>query len=159
MPLCTREAADGKNGTGRQPETRTARARLKASGKPYYRAIDPGLYIGYRKGRAGGKWVMRWYVGDGGYKVETIGTADDSADADGAAVFDFRQAQALIREQHIKRIRDAKGLPVEEGPYTVRACMEEYLHFLQTERKSAKDARWRAEALILPTSAIPCVLS
>jgi integrase len=131
-------------------ETRTARARLKASGKPYYRTIDPGLHLGYRRGRSGGKWVMRWYVGEGDYKVETIGTADDTADADGVAVLDFRQAQALIREQYIKRTRIAKGLPAEEGPYTVSLCIDEYLHFLETERKSAKDARWRAKALILP---------
>ena len=78
-------------------ETRTARARLQASGKPYYRAIDPSLHLGYRKGKAGGKWVMRWYLGDGAYQVGTIGTADDSADPDGVVVLDFRQAQALVR--------------------------------------------------------------
>jgi hypothetical protein len=55
-------------------ETRTARARLKASGKPYYRAIDPGLHLGYRRGKTGGKWVMRWYVGDGAYEVQTLAT-------------------------------------------------------------------------------------
>jgi integrase len=132
-------------------ETRTARGRLRASGKPYYRAIDPGLHLGYRKGNAGGKWVMRWYVGDGDYKVETIGTADDSADADGIAILDFRQAQALIRERYVERVRVAQGLPAKDGPYTVRSCIEEYLRFLEGNRKSAKDARWRAEALILPT--------
>ena len=93
---------------------------------------------------------MRWYVGEGGYKVETIGTADDTADADGVAVLDFRQAQALLREKNVKRTRVANGLPPEDGPYTVRLCINEYLHFLETERKSAKDAGWRAEALILP---------
>jgi integrase len=132
-------------------ETRTARARLKASGKPYYRAIDPGLHLGYRKGQAGGKWVIRWYVGDGNYKVETIGTADDSADADGVAILDYRQAQAVIRERYVEHTRVAKGLPAKDGPYTVRACIDDYLTFLEGNRKSAKDARWRAEALILPT--------
>lgn len=132
-------------------ETRTARTRLKVSGKPYYRAIDPGLHLGYRKGRGGGKWVMRWYVGEGEYRVETIGTADDSADADGVAILDFRQAQALLREKHVKLARIAKGMPAEVGPYSIRSCVDEYLHFLETERKSAKDAHWRAEALILPS--------
>jgi hypothetical protein len=32
-----------------------ARAKLKASGKPYWRAIDTGLHLGYRKGLNGGK--------------------------------------------------------------------------------------------------------
>jgi integrase len=131
-------------------ETRTARGRLKASGKPYYRALDPGLHIGYRKGRAGGKWILRRYVGQQEYKVETIATADDSADADGIAVLDFRQAQALIRERAAQYARIAKGLPAKDGPYTVRVCIAEYLAFLERNRKSARDARYRAEALILP---------
>jgi integrase len=138
-------------------ETRTARGRLKPSGKPYYRAIDPGLHLGYRKGQAGGKWVMRWYVGDGEYEVETIGIADDGADADGVAVLDFRQAQALIRGRHVEKVRLAQGLPAKDGPCTVRSCVDEYLHFLEGNRKSARDARWRAEALILPTlGEMPC---
>jgi integrase len=131
-------------------ESRTARAELKTGGKPYYRAIDPGLHLGYRKGRTGGKWVMRWYVGEGDYKVETIATADDNADADGIAVLDYRQAQALIRKRFVEYSRVAKGLPARDGPYTVRSAIDEYLTFLEDKRKSAQDARWRAEALILP---------
>jgi integrase len=131
-------------------ETRTARTRLKVSGKPYYRAIDPGLHLGYRKGVSGGKWVMRYYAGDGRYEVETVATADDSADADGIAILDFRQAQVLLRERYVERVRVAQGLPAKDGPYTVRVCVDEYLKFLEGNRKSAKDARWRAEALILP---------
>ncbi len=139
-------------------ETRTARSRLKASGKPYYRAIDPGLHLGYRRGKAGGKWVMRWYVGEGDYRVETIATADDSADADGVVILDYREAQALIRKRFVEYARVAQGLPAKDGPYTVHACIAEYLEFLEGNRKSAKDARWRAEALILPELGdIPCI--
>jgi hypothetical protein len=40
-------------------ETRTARSRLDARGKPYYRAVQPGLHLGYRKPQQGaGKWVV-----------------------------------------------------------------------------------------------------
>jgi integrase len=131
---------------------------LKANGKPYWRAIDPGLHIGYRKGKAGGKWVMRSYLGDGEYRVETIATADDSADADGVAILSYAQAQGDIRKRHVEYTRVAQGLPAKDGPYTVRACIEEYVTFLEGNRKSAKDARWRAEALILPPLGdIPCV--
>jgi integrase len=139
-------------------ETRAAREKLSPSGKPYYRALDPGFHLGYRKGTAGGKWVMRRYVGDGAYKVETIGISDDKADAgDGEVVLDFRQAQALARKLHVEHTRVAKGLPVKDGPYTVRTCIQEYLAFLEANRKSAKDARYRAEALIHPTLGdIPC---
>jgi integrase len=132
-------------------DSRNARAKLAPSGKPYYRSIDPGLHLGYRKGLSGGKWVVRFYIGEGGYKVETIGTADDKADADGIAVLDFRQAQAITREKQVEYVRFAKGFPArQDGPYTVRACVEEYLAFLESERKSALDARYRAEALIFP---------
>jgi integrase len=130
--------------------SRSGRLSLAASGKPHYRSIDPGLHVGYRKGRDGGKWVMRRYIGDGTYQVETIATADDKADADGVAVLDFKQAQARIRELHVMRTRVAQGLPAEDGPYTVRRCLEEYLEWLDRNRKSARDARYRAEALILP---------
>jgi integrase len=139
-------------------ETRAAREKLSPSGKPYYKALDPGFHLGYRKGTAGGKWVIRWYVGDGAYKVETIGISDDKADAgDGEVVLDFRQAQALARKLHVQHTRVAKGLPVKDGPYTVCTCIQEYLAFLEANRKSAKDARYRAEALIQPTLGdIPC---
>jgi hypothetical protein len=38
-----------------------ARAKLKHSGKPCWRAIDTGLHLGYRKGLNGGRWVLRRY--------------------------------------------------------------------------------------------------
>jgi integrase len=139
-------------------ESRAAREKLKPRGKPYYRALDPGLHLGYRKGAAGGRWVMRWYKGEGVYGVETIGTADDKADAGGGeVVLDFRQAQILARERHVEHTRVAKGLPTHSRPYNIRACVEEYLSFLDTNRKSARDARYRAEALILPRLGdLPC---
>lgn len=149
--IWTRLWGDGMARTVRDAnlETRTARGRLKPSGKPYWRALDPGLHLGYRKGKTGGKWVLRRY--DGSYTVETIGTADDKDDADGVAVVDYVQAQQKARERHKALYREAKGLPAQGGgPYTISNAMDEYLAFLELERKSAKDARWRAEALILP---------
>ena len=32
-------------------DTRSARDKLKVSGKPYYRSIGPDLHLGYRKGK------------------------------------------------------------------------------------------------------------
>jgi integrase len=127
-------------------ETRTARTRLPAGPKPHYRALDPGLHIGYRKGKTGGKWVMRWYVGDQDYKVQTIGTADDNADADGVAVLNFRQAQTKAREAFARMAADTAG--IRRGPYTVRDCLDDY--FKATDRLSNAKNRVVAEALILP---------
>ena len=64
-------------------ETREARRKLKASGKPYWRAIGKGLHVGYRKGKASGVWVVRRYLGDQNYSMHTIAEADDVLDADG----------------------------------------------------------------------------
>ena len=131
-------------------ETRSARGRLKPSPKPYYRAIDPGLHLGYRRGKNGGRWVVRWYVGDRDYKTETIANADDIADADGVATLNFAQAQSIARDIRARAARIAAGLPIDTGPYTVKECLSEYLAWMEQHRKGAKDARYRAEALIIP---------
>jgi integrase len=139
-------------------ESRTARAALKPTGKPYYRAIDEGLHLGYRKGKAAGKWVLRHYAGDQKYVLETIGTADDTLDPDGAVVLSFSQAQAEARKRFTQAKRAAAGLPaVQVGPYTVRDAVNDYLAWLEEHRKSAKAIRWTAEASILPDlGAVPC---
>jgi len=132
-------------------ETRTARANLKPATKPYFRAIEQGLHLGYRKGKVGGVWVMRRYLGEQEYKVEKIGTADDTLDADGATILTFAQAQGVARKLFTDRGRADAGLPAESGPYTVKDCLEEYITWLGQHGKTAKDTRWRADSLILPT--------
>jgi integrase len=80
-------------------ETRTARARLKVRGKPYYRTLGAGLHVGYRKGKSGGRWLVRLYLGGQRYHLAALsGVADDVQDADGVGVFSFAQAQAKARE-------------------------------------------------------------
>ena len=133
-------------------ETRTARGQLKPATKPYFRAIDTGLHLGYRKGKTGGVWVMRRYLGDQGYSVEKIGTADDTLDADGATILTFAQAQGIARKLFTERGRVDAGLPAEQaGPYTVKDCLDEYVTWLGQHGKTAADTRRRVDALILPT--------
>ena len=120
------------------------------SSKPYYRAIDEGLHLGYRRNKVGGKWVMRWYTGDQQYKVETIGSADDTLDADGSEFLSFSQAQAFARARFVETRRVASGLPAKGGAYTVRLCLDEYIAWLERNKKTAKDAKTRSEALIIP---------
>ena len=129
-------------------ETRAARGRLKARGKPYYRALEPGLHLGYRKPLAGaGKWLARHYTGNQAYELETLAIADDFSDADGIAVLNYRQAQAKARERMVARVHHAAG---KHGPLTVRDAMSAYLEFLDSHRKSGYGARRRAEAFIIP---------
>jgi integrase len=133
-------------------ESRTARIALKASAKPYFRAIDEGLHVGYRKGKTAGKWVMRRHVGGAKvYEVETLGTADDTLDADGDVILSFSQAQAKARERFTKAARTDAGLPAEAaGPYRVEQAIEDYLQWMTENRKTSRNTRHRAEALILP---------
>jgi integrase len=132
-------------------DSRTARAKLKVINKPYYRALDEGLHIGYRKGKTSGKWVVRYYLDNGKYEVETLdGVADDKADPDGIAVLSFAQAQQLARKKHGARQAAARAEPPAGPPYTVRDAIEDYLHFLKERRRTERDARYRAEAFILP---------
>ena len=130
-------------------ESRTARSGLKARGKPYWRTIEAGLHLGYRrlKGVAG-RWVVRHYIGGTkGYDVETIATADDYSDADGVAVLNFWQAQTAARERMVKRAHAAVG---KTGPLTVADAMDRYLEYLDTKKKSGRDARSRDRLYIRP---------
>ena len=116
------------------------------------------MHFGYRKGQGGGRWVVRIYKGNEQYVVETIGSADDGAmDADGSTILDFAQGQARAREIALAR---RQGVPVGTAPsteYTVAACIADYLHWMEHSRKTAQDARYRANALILPAlGAIKC---
>jgi len=129
-------------------ESKTARSRLKARSKPYYRSVEPGLHLGYRKPLSGaGKWIARHYIGNQAYELETIATADDFSDADGVAILSYRQALAKARERMVARAHHAAG---KHGPLTVRDAVQSYLEFLDTHRKSGYVARHRAEAFILP---------
>src|SRR5882724_4108299 len=108
-------------------DKREARSRLAPRGKPYYRLIEEGLHLGYRKsqGRKGspggaGKWVLRHYVGGQRYQVETIGIADDRSDANGTSILNFAQAQT----QALKRMTDRAQVNAGViGPLTVADAM------------------------------------
>jgi integrase len=130
-------------------DSRDARRRLKIRGKPYYRALERGLHLGYRRlgGGQAGTWVARHYIGDQQYEVERIGTADDVSDADGVAVLDFWQAQDKARRSMVDRVHHAHG---PHGPLTVGAVLDDYREFLARERKTARSAGYNIEALIRP---------
>jgi integrase len=130
-------------------ESRNARARLRVQHKPYFRLIEPGLHLGYRKLASGpGTWVVRRYSGDGAYVMANLRAAggalivaDDYDDADGVAVLNFAQAQIAARP---KRVRSAE-------PFTVRKAVEQYLAAKADDGRDIQDARGRFNAHVLPT--------
>ena len=81
--------------------TRNARAALPI--RLHWRAIDPDVHLGYRKGKSGGGWIVRWRSGPG-YRQAPLGTADDVLDADGANTFSYAQAASACRS-HVTKTR------------------------------------------------------
>jgi len=132
-------------------ETRSARSRLKARHKPYFRLIEPGLHLGYRKlGSGPGTWIARRYNAETKtYAVENLRTtdnelvlADDYGDADGVRILNFAQAQ-----------QKARGARKAKSALTVSDVLDDYLQFLEREgrsRHSVASTRYRIEAFIRP---------
>jgi integrase len=136
-------------------DKREARRRLSPRGKPYYRLLEEGLHLGYRKSNGrkgrpatGGKWVTRIYLGAQSYRVENIdGVADDFTDADGVAVLNFKQAQDKARERFQRSAHDEAGM---SGPLTVADAMVDYLEALNHGGQNTYDAKKRSDAFIIP---------
>lgn len=133
-------------------DSRNAREELKRRREPYWSVLSEGLAIGYRKGAKGGTWLGRHYNPE--YKrkrrFKPLGTADDVADADGVHVLSFAEAQAKAREWFARLAREDGGEAKPSGPFTVKACLDEYLTWFREHRETANDTEHRINALILP---------
>ena len=119
-------------------DSREGRLRLKARSKPYYRLVESGLHLGYRRlsGRSG-TWCVRRYLGNQAYTVEAIGTADDYDEADGHDTLDFSQA--------VRRALAHKPRP-KAGALTVATACQRYFEDLADRGKSTRDAELRVNA-------------
>ena len=71
--------------------TRSARLRLTVASKPYWRVIEQGLHLGYRRRATGGTWIARRRNDQGAYRERKLALADDLQDADAKAILDFSQ--------------------------------------------------------------------
>jgi integrase len=131
-------------------DTRTARLKLTPRREPYWRNIQEGRAIGYRRlvGGKAGSWVARHYDPAAGRRYEALGAADDAMDADGYRTLTFAQAQDKAREWFRQIERDA-GRVVE--PLTVKRAMDAYLQdYTARGGKALAATRQTADALILP---------
>jgi integrase len=128
------------------------RAKLMPRGKPYFRALEPGLHLGYRRTRGKpGTWMARYYCGDQRYKVEAIthltpyGTApciaDDASPADGVRVLSYSQAIERARARASERANEGAGIA---KPATVATALDAYL------RDQTPETRGRANLHIRP---------
>lgn len=130
-------------------DSRAARRRLMSDNKLHWRNIHAGLHLGYRKGKRGGRWLVRaWSGEEERYATATIGTADDDSDADGIKVLSWSQAQEAARERATDLVAKANGKQV--GPYTVADAMADYHRRLESQGRVAHGSRRRTELYILP---------
>jgi integrase len=131
-------------------DSRTARLKLKPRREPYWKAIQRGVHLGYRRlAGASGSWNVRAYS-NGAYRFDGIGTADDLADADGVTVLDFWQAVETVRQ---RMNGEAPARRLRKGG-TVADVMADYLAHLQAEGRAAHsitDTKSRINGFVLPT--------
>jgi integrase len=94
----------------------------------HWRGIDPEVHLGYRKGKRGGVWLVRWYL-TGSYRQRKLGTADDELSE---GTLDYNGAVKAARELVEAERREEKA--AAEGPVLrVAAVIETYV--------AARDAR------------------
>ncbi len=136
-----RQVRDAKIGT------RETRLRL-APGRRFWRGIEDGVALGYRRGNNGsGTWSARLRLSNGHYSLQKLATADDYGEANGADVLTFAQAQKRV-------LALATDIKREEGaiisPATVAEASERYLAWFREHRKSVRETEHTIRAHVLP---------
>lgn len=126
---------------------REQRLRLESRKKPYWLTLNEGEHLGYYRGSRVGKWVARYRrAGAGGnYQETTIAEADDHADADGAVILNFKQAQEAARKWFATLERNGGR---KTGAYTVSDALDDYLAAFQG--KDRANTSRRIEAIVRP---------
>jgi integrase len=134
--------------------TRAARERLAARAEPYWRALDAGVALGYRKARNGGTWIARVML-DGKYREGALGRADDALKPEGVTVLDYRQAEAKGRAWASAQHHKAAGLDPEHdtrAPYTIADAIRDYLaDYKRRGGKGLAQTQFAVDAHILPS--------
>lgn len=97
--------------------TRKTRAKLPLG--IHWRGIDKFLHLGYRKGKLGGEWLVRWYLGEGKYRQERFATADDLLPEDGEDVLEFNDAVTyailVATRRRNEALMEERGAPITVG--------------------------------------------
>ena len=131
-------------------DNRTVRLKLAPRREPYWRNIQEGRAIGYRRATGGkaGTWIARHYDSSAGRTYAALGSADDMLDADGGTTLTFAQAQKRAAEWFAE-IETHAGRTVK--PITVAEAMAAYVDdYLARGGKAERDLRTAVKAHILP---------
>ncbi|MER9167698.1 tyrosine-type recombinase/integrase [Mesorhizobium australicum] len=88
----------------------------------HWRGLDREVHLGYRKGKRGGVWLVRWRNGIG-YKQAAIGNADDSIKAGNLS---FQAAEKAARAL-VERERQLAASEAEGPALTVAKAVADYI--------------------------------
>ncbi|WP_287850322.1 site-specific integrase [Acidiphilium sp.] len=109
-------------------DTRAARLRLPVRREPYFRTIQEGRAIGYRRlaGGKAGTWIARHFDRDREPQrlYKALGNADDMLDADGVDTLTFAQAQTAAVAWFAELGRAGGRVAAQ---LTVQAAMADYV--------------------------------
>jgi integrase len=131
-------------------DSREARRKLKPRGEPYYRSVEKGIHLGYRRrDGAAGTWLIRHFNGTA-YNADRLASADDLSDADGIAVLSYWQAVDAVRKRMAEQ---GRAITESVRRLSVVDVMDAYVALLESEGRSThtiRDVRYRDHALIRP---------
>ena len=128
---------------------RTVRAKLSVRRDPYWHLIAEGQHLGYRRTEVGGTWIARYYSREHGRRFHSIGSADDSAPANGTHVFSFQQALDAAQSWFGSVARsDSNGVHV--GPYRVADAAKDWLDKWDGSKLSKATSEANVKHWIIP---------
>ena len=109
---------------GYRIDSKHARRQLDSRTSAYWKQIDPGFSIGYRKNKNTGTWFARRYL-SGEYTIRRLGAADDNQPANGIDVLSFKQAR--------KKGSDYEDILVGQGCQPLAALPYQYITQIVTQ--------------------------
>jgi integrase len=122
----------------------TAKARSRLELGVHWRRLDAEAHLGYRKGKRGGVWLVRWrnrHEG-GNYKQTPAGITNDINDKPADGILTFEQAVRTAREVVARARTEAASQAAGPAP-TVRSAVESYVNErdARERRRTGRDIR------------------
>src|SRR5258708_36068608 len=93
-------ATNAMSKTLTEAQVTTAKARSRLELGVHWRRLDAQAHLGYRKGKQGSVWFVRWrnHHEGGNYKQVPVGVANDINDKPAAGIQTYEQAVRTARE-------------------------------------------------------------
>src|SRR5258707_1439377 len=119
-----------------EAQVTTANARSRLAPGVHWRRVDAEAHLGYRKGKQGGVWFVRWrnHHEGGNYKQAPVGITNDINDKPVAGILTFEQAVRTAREAVARARTEAASQAAGPAP-TVRSAGESHVQERQARAR------------------------